>query len=164
MLGASEDSEHATGTANLASFTGPFDASHFRQPYFYGQYEHGRLMFAGEYTRQALDKTVHFAGGPSIFVPKDERSFYAMASYRLAPKFIAGAYYSSYVDRQVVVSSARFQKDWAFTLRYDPSPYLYLKFEQHLIDGTALGYSTTDNTTGLAPRTNMTLLKLGVSF
>jgi hypothetical protein len=164
MFGVSEDSEHPGGAAALAAFPGTFQASHFYQPSFYGRYEHGRLMFASEYTRQALNKSIRFTGGPSIFVPKDERSFYAMASYRVASKLTGGVYYSSYIDKQVPVSSGRFQRDWAFTARYDASSYLYFKVEQHLIDGTALGYSTSDNSTGLAPRTRMTLLRLGASF
>ena len=72
-------------------------------------------------------------------------------------------YYSSVINRQAAFTSARYQKDWAISGRYDFNPYLYLKAEQHIVDGTELGYSTSDNT-NLKPNTRMTLLKLGVSF
>jgi len=62
------------------------------------------------------------------------------------------------------VSSAHFQKDWAISARYDFSPYLYAKAEEHVMDGTQLGYSVTNNAGGLSPNTRMTMLKLGVSF
>ncbi len=44
------------------------------------------------------------------------------------------------------------------TLRYD------LYGGQRVIDGTELGYSALDNTTGLSPNARMALLKLGMSF
>jgi len=164
LLQASLDSEHTSGETLLALFTGTLNTTHFYQPYFSGQYENNKLMVAGEYTRQALDKTTIFVGGPTIFVPKDQRAWYVMTTYKLAAKLTGGIYYSSSLDRKLPVSSARFQKDWALTARYDVDPYLYFKVEEHFVDGTELGYSTSDNTGGIQPNMRMTMLKLGVSF
>jgi hypothetical protein len=164
MAGVSEDSEHTSGAAVLGALNGTLKATHFYQPYLYGIYERNKLMVGGEYTRQALQKTTAFVGGPTIFIPKDQRAWYVMASYKLCDKLTGGIYYSSSLDRQLPVSSARYQKDWSLTARFDVNAYLYLKAEQHFVDGTELGYSTSDNTGGLKPNSRMTLLKLGVSF
>ena len=43
------------------------------------------------------------------------------------------------------------------------SEYLYLKAEQHVIQGTGIGYDSTLNP-NLQPNTRLTALKLGVSF
>lgn len=163
MAGVSLDSEHTSGAAVLGSFTGTLQASHFYQPYFYGSYERNRLTLAAEYTRQALTKITAFTGGPRIVVPKDQRAFYAMATYKLTSKLSGGAYYSSSFDRRLAVSSARFQKDWALSARYDCNANFYLKLEQHIMDGTELGYSSSDNT-NLKPNDRMTLFKLGAIF
>jgi hypothetical protein len=164
MVGVSEDSEHTSGTATLGSFTGKLHATHFYQPYFYGRLERNKVMIAGEYTRQALQKTTAFVGGPTIFVDKDQRAFYLMASYKLAAKLTAGVYYSYSLDKKLPVGAARFQKDWAISARYDFNPFIYTKVEQHVIDGAELGYSTSNNLAGLPPNSLMTLLKFGVSF
>ncbi len=122
-----------------------------------------KLMVGGEYTRQALQKTTAFMGGPTIFIPKDQRAWYMMASYKIMQKLTAGIYYSDSLDRQLPISAARYQKDWALSARYDVNTFLYLKAEQHWVDGTELGYSTSDNT-ALKPDTRMTIFKIGVSF
>jgi hypothetical protein len=163
-VGASEDSEHTSGQVQLGALNGTLQASHFYQPYLFGRYEGDKWMIAGEYTRQALLKTTIFAGGPTILVPKDQRSFYVMTSYRIARKLTGGMYYSSALDRKLPVSSGRYSKDWCLSLRYDVDSFLYLKAEQHFIDGTELGYSSANNTAGLKPNDRMTFLKLGVSF
>jgi len=163
MVGASEDSEHTSGAATLGALSGSLKATHFYQPYLYGIYERNKLMVGGEYTRQALQKTTAFVAGPTIFIPKDQRAWYMMASYKLSQKATAGIYYSDSLDRQLPVGSARYQKDWALSARYDLNTFLYLKAEQHWIDGTELGYSTSDNTS-LKPNTRMTTFKVGVSF
>jgi len=164
MAGASEDSEHTSGAAVLGALNGGLQATHFYQPYLYAIYESKKWMAGGEYTRQALQKTTAFVGGPTIFIPKDQRAWYAMASYKLSKKIIGGMNFSYSLDRQLPVSNARYQKDWALSARYDVDSYFYLKFEQHFIDGSEFGYSTSDNPGGLKPNTRMTLLKIGVSF
>jgi hypothetical protein len=121
-------------------------------------------MVAGEYTRQALSNTLDFTNGPLIVAPRDQRDWYGMASYKLASKLTAGSYYSSLMDLALPQSSSRFQKDWAFSGRFDATSFLYFKAEEHLIDGTYIGFYTSSNPAGIQPRTKMTLLKVGVSF
>ena len=75
MVGASEDSEHTSGAAVLGALNGWLQATHFYQPYLYGIYERNKWMVGGEYTRQALQKTTSFVGGPTIFIPKDQRAW-----------------------------------------------------------------------------------------
>jgi hypothetical protein len=162
-VGANEDSERPTGKIAAGPTQGEIDLGHFYVPYFFARYERNKVMFAGEYNRLALHPTIQFSGIPPIAIAVDKRSFYAMASYRLMAKLTGGLYYSSILDRKAAFNSARYQKDWAVAARYDFNPYLYLKLEQHFVDGMAVGFSASDNT-ALKPSTRMTLLKFGVSF
>jgi hypothetical protein len=164
MVGASMDSEHTFGAINSPTLSGFFEPSHFYQPYIYSRFERRRFMVGGEYTRQALTKVLAFNGVPPTVSYKDLRAFYGMATFKVSEKLTAGIYYSSALDRKVAVSSARYQKDWALSARYDFNPFLYAKAEEHIMDGTLLGYSVSNNTGGLLPNDRMTLLKLGVSF
>jgi len=161
--GSSVDSEHPTGSIVGGPYTGTFSTHPLYPYYFFGKYEHGRAMFAGEYNRIAVNAQVQFPGGPPEVIRSDHRAFYAMASYRIAEKLTGGLYYSSSIDRQAAFTSSRFQKDWALSGRYDFNPFLYVKFEQHFVDGTEIGFSTSNNS-NLKPNTRMTLLKIGVSF
>jgi hypothetical protein len=164
MVGASLDSEHTFGAINSATNTGFFEPGHFYQPYIYSRYDHNKLSLGGEYTRQALVKTLAFNGVPPSTSYKDQRSFYGYAIYRATTKLTGGLYYSSAIDRKQLPSAAKYQKDWALSARYDLNSFLYAKFEEHIMDGTYLGYSTSNNTSGLKPNDKMTMLKMGVSF
>jgi hypothetical protein len=86
-----------------------------------------------------------------------------MATYKMDEKLSAGAYYSSAAEHPAGPTAASFQKDWTASVRYDFSSFLYAKAEQHWMDGTLVGFSTSDNAS-LQPKTRMTLLKFGVSF
>ena len=162
--GASIDSEAPSGNIAAGSYVGTFSTPRFYPAYFFGRYERRKATFAGEYSRLAVRALVQFPGAPPDYIPTDQRSFYAMASYKLSEKLTAGMYYSNSINMQVPVSSARFQKDWALSARYDFNPFLYAKVEQHFVDGTEIGFSSSDNAGGLQPSTRMTLLKLGVTF
>jgi hypothetical protein len=163
-VGGSLDHEHVAGQVQTATTTGSYEPGPFYQPYIFAKYEYNKVMLAGEYTRQSLSKTITYVGAPTTQSQKDQRSFYVMGSYRVSEKTTAGMYYSSTIDRGMPVSAARYQKDWAITVRHDFNTYLYAKVEQHFMDGTYLGFDTSDNTGGLLPDTRMTLLKFGVSF
>jgi len=121
-------------------------------------------MVAGEYRRGTTNDIIQLTGLPPVYAYIDQRSFYGMASYKISEKLSGGLYYSSSLDRKAAYTSARYQKDWALTGRYDFNPFLYAKFEEHFVDGTETGYSITDNAGGLKPNSRMTLLKIGVSF
>jgi hypothetical protein len=120
-------------------------------------------MLSAEYTCQPLTKVLAFNGSAPTTTYKDLRSFYGMAIYVVTNKLTAGIYYSSAIDRKVAVSAAKCQKDWALSTRYDLSPFVYVKAEEHILDGTPLGYSTS-NKTSMRPNDKVTLLKLGGTF
>jgi len=162
-FGANVSSDRLAGQVAAYGLTGQFLIPAFTVPDYFARYERGKIMLAAEYARKPGHATIVI---PEILSPKDpfdQRGFFVMASYKRTGKLTAGAYYSSSIDRQVVQSSARFQKDWALSARYDLNQFLYLKAEQHFIDGTELGYSSADNI-DFHPSSRMTLLKLGVSF
>jgi hypothetical protein len=163
FLGVTYGSERQSGELTDNGLEGTIKTSPFNVPYFFGQYERKRIMVGGEYSRVDPHGAITLNGYSPFNSAEDRRSFYVMASYKLAQKLTSGIYYSSSIDRQAPVSSARYQKDWALSSRYDFNPYLYLKLEQHFIDGTELGYNTSNNFS-LKPNSRMTLLKLGVSF
>jgi len=163
MMGATIDVEHMSASVSTHSMPGTFSGPALKQPFFFGRYERNKLMVAGEYNRIVIRSNIQLAGIPPISVRNDVRAFYAMASYRLSDKLTGGLYYGSMINLQIPVSSGRYQKDWALSARYDFNPFLYAKIEQHIIDGTGIGFSTFDNF-ALQPNTRMTMLKLGVSF
>jgi hypothetical protein len=163
MLGATATSEKFSGAASAYTLPGNVSIAPSQPDYFFGKYERNKVMFAGEYGRVAAVATIQISGLAAIKEAVDDPSFYAMTSYKVSSKWTGGLYYSSAIDRKAALGSARYQKDWAISSRYDFNPYLYLKLEQHVIDGTLRGFSTSDNS-NLKPNTRMTLLKLGVSF
>ena len=121
-------------------------------------------MVAGEFVRTGSTSTTQLTGLPSVAAPFDKRGYYAMATYKFVEKLSAGAYYSQYVDKSVAPGPTRFQNDLALSGRYDFNQYLYAKAEEHFLDGTSILYDTSLNPNGLAPKTKMTILKIGVSF
>lgn len=164
IVGATVDSEQGSGTIVTPHFTGKLVGTYRYRPFYFAQYEHKKLMLAGEYSRLALRANLTFPGIPLIATRADERLFYVMGSYKLATKLTGGLYYSSAIDHEVKPSSRKYQKDWALSTRYDFNPFLYAKVEEHFVDGTLIGYSSSNNPNGLKPNTLMTFLKVGVSF
>jgi len=162
-IGASYEYDHQTGDLVLGGMQGKLENGPFRIPFYFGQYEKKRFMVGGEYVRVRLNSISRFPYLPAFVTEIDLRSFYAMSSFKLTNKLAVGAYYANTMDRKIPVSSARFQKDWTISTRYDFNPYLYAKAEQHFIDGTSRGFNASDNP-NLQPTTRMTILKLGVSF
>ena len=163
MAGASEDVEQPAGEITIGPMQGTISSARIVSPDFFVRYDRGRIMVAGEYDRTPVNSTIKLTGLPAIPDPTDYRAFYFMGSYRAAAKLNVGAYYSSFMNRSAPVSSTRYQKDWVISGRYDFNAYLYVKAEQHFINGTALGFNASDNA-GLQPVTRMTILKLGASF
>lgn len=163
LIGMAENSEQDSGVASLGAYRGTFTTGHFTTFYYFGSYEHRKWMFAGEYNRLGLHPSVALAGLPGQNLSSDLRAWYAMTSYKLSSKLTGGLYYASSIDRKAPFNSDRYQKDWAISARYDFNPYLYIKLEQHVMDGTLIGFSRFNNS-DLEPNTRMTLLKLGVSF
>jgi hypothetical protein len=137
-VGANISSNRLSGQAIAYGYTGQFVIPSFTVPDYFARYERNKIMVAAEYTRRPGQATAVVPGVFSLQERFDPRGFYGMASYKVTGKLTAGAYYSSSIDRAVPTSSARFQKDWALSARYDLNPFLYLKAEQHFVDGTEL--------------------------
>lgn len=137
-------------------------------PDFFARYEKNRVMFAGEYQRSV--GTLLLSGVSPLPDKFDQRSWYVMSSYKVTDKLTAGIYTTQDFNRKAALGPARYFKDWAISGRYDINQYLYLKAEQHFIDGTSVGYDaalnppTTTLPTGLKPDTHLTILKIGVNF
>ena len=163
LVGASENSGGYGGELAAGPRTGTLNTPQMRQTWYFGKYERNKLMLAGEYSRLQVLTDIQLAGAPAFVGPSDQGRFYGMASYKIASKLTGGLYYSSYLDRKAAFTSARYQKDWALTARYDFNPFLYAKAEQHFVDGTAIGVAMSDNPN---PQSNMrmTMFKVGVSF
>jgi hypothetical protein len=172
MIGVSQIKNN-TASGNLTTFfpntpdpvSGAFVVAPYFQPDYFGQYLIGKFMVAAEYTRLAGKDHFQFpAGAPAPFSQFDDRSLFGMASYKITQKLSAGLYYSQQFNVVAPLGPPRYSKDWALSARYDFNQYLYVKFEEHFIDGTAIGYDTDLNPNGLKATTRLTILKAGVSF
>jgi hypothetical protein len=137
-------------------------------PSYFAQYEKDKVMVAYEYTRDWSETSVDLPGEPAVSQSlsgrADPREWYAMASYKFTPEFTAGAYFSSDIDRQAPLGPPRDSLDWAVSGRYDFSQFVYLKAEQHFVAGTQDYFESVVDMTTLKPHTQITALKMGVSF
>jgi hypothetical protein len=95
------------------------------------------FLFAAEYSRwhAEIESTV------PVIVPETKsisERFYAMTSYRVAPWFTPGAYYSVFFpDTEKRSGRSSVQHDIAVTFRYDVNPNWLIKLEGHYMIGTA---------------------------
>lgn len=130
----------------------------------YAQFTKGKFYFAGEYRRAPFNALLT-VGPAAIPISYDQRSWFAMGSYRLLKKLQVGSYYSHYVNKALdTTQSANYSKDWVISGRYDFNPYFYCKIEGHFLHGTGLGYYADTNPNGLKPNSNMLAAKIGFSF
>ena len=160
MVGASDSRANQTSVL-LHGGTESFAA--WNNLSYFAKYEKNKVMVAAEWNRQASPGTLDLAGHPVASISTDTRGWYAMASYRLTDKLNVGAYHSQYFDRQAPLSTDRFTKDWAVSAKYNLGAYVYLKAEQHFIDGSALSLDSQRNPDP-SPIYHATALKIGVSF
>jgi hypothetical protein len=130
---------------------------------YFGKYEKNKVMVAAEWNRQAATGSLNLPDEAPAPQPDDPRGWYAMATYKVTPKFSAGVYDSQAVDRQAPLGSDRYSKDWVISGRFDVNPFIYVKAEEHFIAGTALSFEDANNTV-LEPTSRLTALKVGVSF
>lgn len=164
VFGITGVANHYAGNVTVGPLAGSFDSSWVPVPIYFARFERAKWMLGGEYNRFAPDFVATFPAYGISHAQVDQRAFYLMASYKPTAKLTTGLYYSSSNNHRAAFTSDRYQKDWALASRYDFNPSLYLKAEQHIMDGTELGYIRVDNTGGLKPNTLLTLIKLGVSF
>jgi len=130
----------------------------------YAQFEKGKFYFAWERMKLPLSTIVTI--GPEVIpVPQDQRSWFAMGSYRLSKKVQLGGYYSHYINKALDTNlPANYSKDRVVSGRYDFNSYFYGKIEGHFLQGTGLGYYQSTNPNGLKPNSNMLATKVGFSF
>lgn len=160
MIGAS-DSRAERASASLEGGSENFAA--WNNLSYFGQYTWKKLMAAGEWNRQASPGTLNLSDEETSSISTDARGWYGMAAYKLTGKLSLGAYNSQFFDVDSPLSPDRFTKDWTISGRYDVNEFIYIKAEEHFIDGTALSLDNLHNTT-LVPRYNLTALRVGVSF
>ena len=159
-IGSSADVLAVDGTAPGGSVHAP----PFLISAQYAQFTKGKFYFAGEYHRDPF-YAILTVGPAAIPLSYDERSWFAMGSYRLLKKFQVGSYYSHYVNKALdTTQPANYSKDWVISGRYDFNPYFYGKIEGHFLHGTGLGYYTDTNPNGLKPNSSMLAAKIGFSF
>jgi len=161
MLGASDGKMNRT-TVDLDGGGTDYFAPWNNLSYF-GKYEKNKIMLAAEWNRQAATGFLNLPGEAPSPQPDDPRGWYAMATYKVTPRFTAGVYDSQAVDRQAPLGIDRYTKDWTVAARYDINEFLYLKAEEHFIEGTSLSFEAANNT-AFKPSSQLTALKIGVSF
>ena len=130
---------------------------------YFGRYEKNKWMVAAEWNRRAATGSLNLTGQPPTRQPGDPRAWYGMASYKVTGKLTAGAYESQMVDHQQLLGPDRYSKDWTVSGRYDCNQYIYIKAEQHFINGTALSFENGNNS-ALQPTSRLSALRVGVSF
>jgi hypothetical protein len=95
------------------------------------------LQLAAEYGQWHVRIRTDF---PEIVPPTEttNQRFYVMGSYRVAPWFAPGAYYSVLYPNMEQRSGREAQwHDIALTLRFDMTDHWLFKLEGHYMDGTA---------------------------
>jgi hypothetical protein len=101
------------------------------------EYSGGDWLLAAEYSRWRIDTESSL---PAI-IPGEltvSERMYAMLSYRVAPWFTPGIYYSLlFSDTDDRSGRDAYQHDVAATFRYDLTPHWLLKLEGHYMHGTA---------------------------
>jgi len=160
IIGSSGNMLTADGTAPAGSFHSPA----LLTPSMYASFTRGKVYLAGEYDRIPINATLTLGSTVFPFVA-DERTWFAMGSYRLRNNLQVGSYYSHFVNKSAdTTQPANYSKDWVVSGRYDFNAYFYAKIEGHFLHGTALGYYNSTNPNGLAPNSNMLAAKIGFSF
>jgi hypothetical protein len=86
-----------------------------------------------------------------------------MGTYKATGKLSAGVYDSQFFDKEAPLSADRFAKDWTASARYDISPSIYLKADEHYINGSALSLDSLRNPNP-EPWYWLTAMKIGVVF
>jgi hypothetical protein len=174
LIGASDTRDNQwqasliqTATAQGVSlqFPGTETINKFNLPNFFAKYEKDKWMVAAEYARLPVTFTIVI---PTADVDEtghvNQESWYGMVTYKVTGKLTAGVYDTQSFDHQAALGPARYLKDWAISGRYDFGQYVYAKAEEHIYDGTFIGYDLTLNPNGLQPNSKLTILKIGVSF
>jgi hypothetical protein len=141
----------------------------WRRQAVFGDYQRDRVRVSAEwrFDSQELELT------PAVFPSSTTTSYgwFAAASYRLFKQLEVGSYHSRYVANTSLPSSAdnNHINDTALTGRIDLSSFWNVKIEGHFMDGygdplNAHGFYTRSNQQGFDAKTNMLVVRTGVSF
>jgi hypothetical protein len=160
MIGSSDTRAEA---ATVSLFGGSENFAAWNNLFFFGQYTWKKLMVASEWNRQASPGTLNLTERPVSSISTDTRGWYGMATYKFTSKLSAGAYNSEFFDHDAPLGPARYTKDWTISGRYDVNEYIYVKADEHFIDGTNLSLDSLSNPTPV-PEYRLTALRIGVSF
>jgi hypothetical protein len=160
MMGASDGSNRP---ATVALNGGSESIAEWNNVSYFGQYTKKKAMFAAEWNRQASPARLILTGQPVASASSDARGWYGMATYKVTSKLTAGVYDSQFFDRDTPLGADRFTKDWTVSGRYDLNEFIYIKADEHFIDGTALSLDSVQNLNP-KPVYKLTALRLGVSF
>jgi hypothetical protein len=187
LVGASHMDEQITGTGKVdlsVALGGPKGLEPYSESsnkdqtnQVYGQYAVGNLRVDSEYRRYWRDQQI-FSG--AFEITTDVRSWYVSAAYRVAKKVEIGSYYSRFSNNWVSQvpgqaeapnqsSPDRHLYDKVVTARVDLTSHWNVKVEGHFMDGWGGtmypdGFYPSDNPQGIAPKTNMLLLRTGWNF
>jgi hypothetical protein len=140
----------------------------------YGEYTIGNLRLDGEYRRYWRDQRVW---NDSYSVMVDTRGWYVSGAYRISKVLELGSYYSRF-DVKYTRNNVKFydnslptghRYDKVVTARVDLTRFWSVKVEGHFMDGwggtmSPNGFYTTDNPSGILPKTNLLLVRTGFSF
>jgi len=134
----------------------------------YADFSHGKLHLAGEY-RHTNGFQDFAALGQTSRNNYGDQSWFASVAYRLFSKLELGTYYSSYRTELAGPPAAQHIYDGAVTARVDLTKFWVVKVEGHFMDGygdiySAHGFYSDTNPNGLAPRTNLVVVRTSWYF
>lgn len=144
------------------------------------EFARGNFVFAAEYMNNNYEMTLPIANRVEMGIPNekvdgkiykkfDAIGYYGSVSYRFTDWLELGTYYSEYYrdkddkdgDKALAAGLvdqkyAMYLKDLCLSARFDITPNWIFKLEGHLMEGTALLYSSDDNTVTLGDGTVQT--------
>ena len=140
----------------------------------YGDYERGRWHFDGEFRREysPLKLSLSFVLAPIIYNGETSKSGFVSAAFRVSKRVQLGTYHARFLVSHPDNPSdpyANHVYDQTVTARFDITHWWNFKIEGHFIDGygdvfSAHGFYLRSNPNGLKPKTNLLVLRSGVSF
>ena len=133
------------------------------------EFARGNFVFAAEYMNNDYEMTLPTTVAGTIHRKFDAIGYYGSISYRFNDWLELGTYYSEYYrdkddkdgDKALAAGLvdqkyAMYLKDLCLSARFDITPNWIFKLEGHLMEGTALLYSSDDNTVTLGDGTVQT--------
>ena len=151
--------------------TGDLPDGTYRQPLAYWptgyvQYEFKNVFVSGQYVKLVQYQTVTLQGAEPVTSVSENHEWFVMGGYHVTPKLQAGAYYTHYLVGSADNPSdpANYFRDWVASGRYDINANFYAKVEGHFIEGNGVGFYAFNNPSGLKPKTNLLVAKIGFTF